>query len=199
MSNVNSPKIARSRSTRSWSVSQSVPGHPGTETLLGGHRSQRVAVIDHVVLQDLVHLALHEQAADEPQPVLLGGGNAQFIAVLGVVIAPDNGLRRIDQVAGVVHEILSVGAVVVQGIVGVIRLFVSIAGQVGAGINQIEIADLAFDRERRLNPGIVHVIRKVVLHSQITDRWIVGEVAVGLLHLAHDRRQNGPTVVQLQP
>ena len=145
-----------------------------------------------------MHLALHKQAAHESQPVLLGRRNTQFIAVLGVVIAPDNRCRRIDQVAGVVYEIFSVSTVVVQRIVGVIRLFVSISCQIGAGVNQVKFPILPSTVGADSTQGIVHVVRKIVLHLQVTDRRIVGEVAVGLLHLTHDRRQNGPSVGQLQ-
>src|SRR5580698_83153 len=63
-------------------------------------RTELVAVVDYIVLQDLVDLALHEQSAHESQREVAGRRETQFVAELGVVISADDGLRRIDEVAG---------------------------------------------------------------------------------------------------
>ena len=39
---------------------------------LGGTDRRIAAIIDDVILQDFVHLALEEQSADESKPIVLG-------------------------------------------------------------------------------------------------------------------------------
>src|SRR6059058_2481213 len=70
-------------------------------------------LVYQVVLQDVVLLALGEQAADETQRVVLGGSDAQLVAELAVVVAALDMLRWIDERAGVVGEIGDVGGLLV--------------------------------------------------------------------------------------
>ncbi len=41
------------------------------------------------------------------------------------------------------------------------------------------------------------VVREIMCRLQVADRRVEGEVAVGVLHLAHDLRRDRPVVVQI--
>ena len=149
MSKVSSPNTAWSRSTRTCSVSHKVSGHPVT--------SLRVRqVVDQVALLDAVLLALLENTADEAQAILDRRRDAHLVAVLLIPILALDELARdrsgrpalsrlVDPVSPSLH-------VVEERVVGVVRLRGIVALQERARISDIEVADLALYRHRRLCP-----------------------------------------------
>ncbi|ODU21855.1 MAG: hypothetical protein ABS87_03815 [Sphingomonas sp. SCN 67-18] len=62
-------------------------------------RQRRIEIGDLVILFDQVGLALVECARDQPDPVLAGCRDAEFLAQLGEMVLAENMLRRIDEIA----------------------------------------------------------------------------------------------------
>ena len=108
-------------------------------------------------------------------------------------------LRRVDVVAVVVVPELAVAGhrVVPVGVVGVVGLAVHVAEHVGARVHEVEVGDLALDGERALHPGVPHEVRPQLRHLDLAEQPVVGEVAVDLLDLSHDRRGDGPVVIHV--
>ena len=174
-----------------------------------GDRLLRREPVDLVVLVDRMLLHLPEQAGHEAQPMLVRRGDAQLVAGLLVTIGRLDELRRIDRAAtgrageGVGVEVgTDVGAVpgegvVPEGIVAVVGFRIDIALEMGKGIGQVEIADLALHRQRRLGPAVVGGFGIEVHQFQVAHGRVVTGAAVGLLVLAHDLRGDGPVVVEV--
>ncbi len=66
-----------------------------------------------------------------------------------------------------------------------------------AGVDQVEIRDLAADGHPRLVPAVLQVFRPEVGDLEVADVGIVGEETVGLLVLAHQGGLERPVVVQV--
>ena len=99
-------------------------------------------------------LTLQEQTRRDAERVLLRRTHAQLVADLGVMVAADDVLCRIDEGTRVVLEVRAgpVRTIVEKRVIGVVRGLVCVAGQIGTGVDEVEIADLALDRQRRLDP-----------------------------------------------
>ena len=102
-----------------------------------GHPEVGAEGVDLVALLDEVGLLLVEQPGHEAQPVLLGRGDAQFVALLGEVVLGVDVLRRIDRPAGVVGDVgpRAEQSVVEERVVGVVRLGLHPPVHVGAGVD----------------------------------------------------------------
>ena len=183
MSQIACPNAAWSRSTRSSSVSQIVlPLTPGRLKLgakpCGLKVSGALIVAGYrVLLPDLVHLTLGEQAEDSLDRQILRRADAQLVAPLGVVAVSDHELLWIRNerargetgrwrasavapysvclhvvVTGLSQPVTSRPKVLVVevGVVAVVRDRVLVADEPAAGIGDVEVADLALDRERGL-------------------------------------------------
>jgi hypothetical protein len=100
--------------------------------------------VDLVALLDVVLLRFPEQPGGETQPVLAGRTQAQFVAVLLVPVLALDVLRRVDEVAGVVVRAVGIKRVVPEAVVVVVGVDIVVALEVGIGVGEIEIADLAF-------------------------------------------------------
>src|SRR3546814_4509235 len=144
-------------------------------------------------------LALVEKPPDEAYP--LGGWRSQpqLVALLGEPVGILNILVRIHQVAVIVVEI---GAVTEQrvievGVVRIVEIAVKLPLQIGAGIGEVEIPDLALDGERSLDPFIHRSFGIELLNLQLAKARFLGEEAAALLILTHDLRSHGPCVVEV--
>src|SRR5271154_2817186 len=116
-------------------------GPAGNNLRILGRRGHVGQTGDNIVLQNFMDLALIEAATYEPPGVLLGGRYAQFIADLLVVVAADDLLVRINQIAGIV-AVIGAGAVSIVVEVGVIRVVgsrVRIAVEHAARVNDVKI------------------------------------------------------------
>ena len=69
--------------------------------------------------------------------------------------------------------------------------------EIGGGIGQVEIADLALDGQRRLRELVLAHLGEQPIDLEIADPGIVAEDAVGLEILVHHRRGDGPVFVQV--
>ncbi len=163
------------------------------------HRERVREAVDQVTLLDPVRLTLPEQAGHGMHGQIRGRRHPHLMRLHDVAVFGRDVLRRIDQIAGVVGDVRAVAAadVIEERVVRVVELRVDIALQIGAGVHQIEIADLAFHRERRLIPAIVGILRIEVRDIEGAQLWIFREQPVGLLPLPHHRRSDRPVVVQV--
>ena len=120
-----------------------------------------------IVLGNQVRLELIEQPADDAEALVRRRGEAQFLAELGEMVVADDVLRRIDQVPRIVVEVEILGdaavpgiqRIVLLGIVGVVGRAVDDAVEIRPGIGQVEAADLAGHRQRRLDEAVVVIFR----------------------------------------
>ena len=145
-------------------------------------------------------LLLPEQPGHEAQPIGRWRCDAQFVAGFAVTVLGLDELRRIDERAGVVDEVraITVERVIPEPVVGVVRRRIHIALEVREGVGQVEIADLAFHRQRGLVPTVVGKFRVEVLDLQVANAGIEARAAVGLLLLAHDRGADRPVLVEIE-
>ncbi len=153
----------------------------------------------------MVRLAIDEDATDEAQAIGRRRSNTQFVARLGEMIVAENGLTWIRRVAVAVIEgkvvgDTAVGAVVLVvglGVVGVVGLGVELAIHIGAGIGDVESADLTLDRQSRLIEAVVAVFGEEVLDFEVADRRIVTGRTVGARVLRQQGRGDRPVVVKV--
>ncbi len=111
---------------------------------------------------DEVGLPLVEGAGDDPERLIRGRREADFLALLAEMVGGDDILLRADGGARRVVEVepISVAAdtlvqsVVSVGIIGVIVNPERRTIHVGAGIGHVEIVDLALDGQRRLPEAV---------------------------------------------
>ena len=94
-------------------VSQIRPGRPLTDKVVR-------QIVDAIFLENVVRLPLVEGAADDPERLVAGRGNAQFLAQLLEVVSAGNVLARIDRVAGIVEIILVVREAAVALVISVV-------------------------------------------------------------------------------
>ena len=144
-------------------------------------------------------LALVKQAADHTQPAVRRRGEAQLMRLLGEMVVRVDILVRVHQIAGIVVEIIAVAGerVVEIGIVGIVRLAGDFAVHIGAGIGDIEVADLALDGERALDPFVVEPLGVELHRLEIAEAGFDPERTVRHLPLAHDLRGDRPIVVEV--
>ena len=160
---------------------------------------------DLVVLVDRIRLPLHEQPGDDAERLVAGRGDAQFVAHLLEVIGADHPLARIDGVAGIVEEVEVAGEpadagivrIVSLGIVGVVARLQVLAIEIGARVSHVPVAELALDRQRRLDEAVVAVFGIEVLDLKVADQRIVAVRTVALGLLVHDLRGYRPVAVEL--
>ena len=113
--------------------------------------------------------------------------------------------ERIDRIAGIVEEIeiagdpavIGVELVIGLGIIGIIVRAVDLPDQIGAGIGQVPIADLAFDGERGLKEAVVAPVGEEMLDREVADAGVEAEDAPALLVLADQAGRGGPIVVEV--
>src|SRR5690606_880498 len=145
-----------------------------------------------------------EQPGDHPPAVLRRRTHAQFAEPAAVLVRTLDVLVRADEVVVVVVEI---GAVAVQRIVEVrvVRVvleYLVLAPQVATGSDHVPAAELAFDRQRGLDPFVLAVLRIVLDDLQlVVDRRaaLLREHAVRLGYLPHHGRADGPALVEVDP
>ena len=84
-----------------------------------GCGAQLIAAVGHkIILQNIVDLALQEHTRRHPEPILLGRCDAQLVADLGVMIAPDNMRGRVLSVYNVAFRGgMPVGSLVVGALI----------------------------------------------------------------------------------
>ena len=151
-------------------------------------------------------LALVEEATDEAQRVFLRRRHPQLMTHLAILILAVDPLRRIDRVTGhrrdVGFEVGDVGGVPVveQRVVAVVGHRVIVAAQVAAGVGDVEVADMALDRERRLPPlvgngvGVEALCGQNPLDARIPEG---GAVLPGAL--PNESGRHGPPVAEIDP
>ena len=121
------------------------------------------------------------------------------MAGLAVTVARLDVLGRIDQVAVVVVEI---GAVTGQGVVPetvvvVVGFGIDRAVETGEGVGQVEIADLALHRQRRLGEVVVRLLGIEMRDRQIADAGVETGTAVSAHVLGDDARRDRPVLVEV--
>src|SRR3984957_6069744 len=104
------------------------------------------------------------------------------------MVLGENILRGINGLSGIVGPVgaIAVERVVPERIIRVVRLLADSPVHVTAGINEIEIADLALHRQRGLPPAVMHEFRIEMRDCKITDAGVSGGYAIGLLILQDD-------------
>ena len=119
----------------------------------------RREVVDQVILRDVVPVAVVEHADHRVQRQVDGRRDAQLVALQLVAVDAQDVLGRVDERAGIVEDVeahwRAVRRVVVERIVDVVRVRHVVAIEIGGGVDQIEIADLALDGERGLPPLVL--------------------------------------------
>ena len=156
-------------------------------------------IVDNVILDDAVGLALVEQAGDEPQPFVGGRREPELVRLLGKGVVRLDVLVGINQVAIIVVEVRAVAVerVVEIGVIGIVELAVDLPLHVRSGIGHVEIGDLALDGQRRLPPFVV-VFFGIELHRlELAEPRFLGERAAGDLALGHDLRRDRPIIVEV--
>ncbi len=129
----------------------------------------RIETVDDVALLDAVLLTLLEKARDKADRIVLRRSQAQLVAVHLVAVGAVDELRRIR---GPVRSV----EVIPERVIRVVGAHVIGALEESAGVGQLEVADLAFDRQRRIPPT---VLAAFVLEEML-DRQVVGNgAAVG--------------------
>src|ERR1700730_11169075 len=101
-----------------------------------------------------------------------------------IAVAPLDLLGGVDGIAGVIVEItarLLIIDGVTDGIVGVIRVRHIVAADEATGIGQVEVADMALDRERCLAPMIERILAAEVLYLEVAEARIQIGVAGRML------------------
>ena len=136
-----------------------------------------------------------------------GDRDAELVALLRVRVVVIVSVDRRDGIAVVVEEQTGeipgrvINAVVEVRIVRVVERRIDLAVEVVAGVRQVEVADVAFDREPRLPPLVVGVLLREVRDSVVAgDDEVVEVVAPGsvaVLVLNHEGRRDRPVVVQI--
>ena len=167
---------------------------------IGEARTVGAQLAWHVVpLVERVGLTLHEGTEGGAQCVFLRGGEAQFMAPLVEVVVADDLLGRIDEMEGVVVEVVtrSIPLVVEERVIAVVRVMELMALQVGARVDHVEVADLAFNRQRALGPRLVGLFRREVGDLQEAHRRVVAEEAIRHHGLAHEGWRDGPVVADV--
>src|SRR5581483_10485677 len=102
-------------------------------------------------------------------------------------------------IAGVV-----VGAVIGQlvielAVVAVVGDRMLSALHVAAGVYDVEVADLALDRQRGLSPVVAGKLRPEMHELEIAYRRVVAEGPLALDGLPLEGRRDGPVVSQIEP
>ena len=127
------------------------------------------------------------------------------MGALGQQVVADGVLGGTDQLAGVVAKLIAevfrlarVVDVVRIGIVRIVDDVVDRSPVVAAGVGEVEVADLAGDRQRRLVPLIVVALRAVGGDIEAAEERLVPERAVGALLLVGDARTDRPLFVQVE-
>src|SRR6202034_28708 len=178
-----------------------------------------------VLLPDLVHLTLGEQAENSLDRQVLRRAEPQLVAPLRVVAVSGNELLRIGNerarretrrrcaaavgadsvcfrvvVTGLSQPVASRAEelVVEVAVVAVVADGVLVAVEPAAGIRKVEVADLAFDRQRALGEIVVLPFRTVVHQVEVAHRRVESEYAVRALMLADELRRDGPVVAEFQ-
>ncbi len=121
-----------------------------------------------------------------------------LLGELGVV---DRVLRRIDELAVVVEEIVAevvrvVGVVRIVGerVVRIIVGVVDVAIEVAAAVDEIEVGDLALYGQRCLVPAVLVEVPAVTRDLAVTERGVGGEKSIGILGLPGHGRGDAPGV-----
>jgi hypothetical protein len=121
------------------------------------------------------------------------------------MVAADDVLRGIDQIAGIVREIEIAGdaaesrieAVIGFRIIGVVVRGIDLPLEIGAGIGDVEAAEPALDGERGLGEAVMAAFGEEVLDLEIPDARVVAEETVRMLVLAEQARGHRPMLGEL--
>ena len=116
------------------------------------------------------------------------------------MIAADDVLRGVDQFARIVEKVFAGGGglIVEERIIRIVLRFVVVARQPAGGIDDVEVAHLALDRERCLRPRIARLVGKPLVSIKISGRGVVGErTGPRGNDLSHEARRDGPVVADV--
>ena len=140
-----------------------------------------VAVAGHgVELRDVMQLALDEETDGRPDRLVRRRAEAKLVTPFLEVAAADDEFLRHDRLAVVADPVGArpEHAIVEDRVVAVVRDRVRGALHVAARIDEVEVAELAFDRQGGLIPGVRRALRAEVRELQVADRGVVTEEAV---------------------
>ena len=146
-------------------------------------------------------LVLEEEPRHPANALLRIGRQADFVAVLLEAVDALEVLRGIDEGAVGVVDVRAVAVihVVEVRVVRVVGARVDVALQMGGGIHEIQVAELALHGERGLPPRVIRVLGLEVADFQVPEARIGAEGAVRRLLLAHEAGRDRPGVVQVDP
>ena len=110
--------------------------------------------------------------------------------LLGIFVTRNDVLRGIKEATARFGEVGVIGSIgiVSDSVVGIVRAAIDLAFEMAARINDVPIADLAFNRERGLIPAILVERREEVRDDKVTLARIEKERAVGNLMLVNDEQ-----------
>src|SRR3546814_2746982 len=116
-------------------------------------------------------LPLPEDAADEADARIGGRGDARFEEIAPIAVDALDILVRADLIARIVVKIdrRTIERVIEIGIVRIVAFDVGLAAQMPAGHGQVPIAELALDRQRRLQPFVLRRFGVVMRSEEHTS------------------------------
>ena len=148
-----------------------------------------------------MQLTLNEQAGSRLHRQILRRAEAQLVTpLLEVTFLHDEFLRHDRRaVVGLPIGARPIQPVIEKRIVAVVRNRVGGSLHECARVDHVEVADFAFDGQRRLKPRILGVLRTEVRNLQVADRRVEGEETFSVDGLTHHSRGHRPIVTQIDP
>ena len=122
-----------------------------------GHLQIVGQIVDDIILFDIMALALPEHAADKADRCVGGRCDACLDKALLITVDAVDILVGADQIVRIVAQIIArtIERVIEIGIIRIVARYIGAAAQVTAGDGQIPIAELALDRQGRLQPFVL--------------------------------------------
>src|ERR1700722_3019270 len=112
----------------------------------------------------------------------------------------DDEFLRHDRLAGVVGPVRSrpVGTIIEFRVVAVVGNRMRVALHEGAGVSEIEVAELSFDCQRRLAERVIGSFGTEMRQLKVADGGVIAEESVGVQGLDHGARRHVPIVVDIE-